>query len=114
MLAGSGGLYSQHRLALERTDGARFTRLFVEQPLRAEGGSVRFRRPVGRTRDGDWLYRDLEVGLRPRARAFTLGAHHERPLGEGRIAFGASHTLDAGHVPGEEVAWIGARYQRRF
>ena len=60
------------------------------------------------------MYRDLEVGLRPRARAFTLGAHHERPLGEGRIAFGASHTLDAGHVPGEEEAWIGARYQRRF
>ncbi len=114
MLAGSGGLYSQHRLALERTDGARFTRLFVEQPLRAESGSVRFRRPVGRTRAGDWVYRDLEVGLRPGARAFTLGAHHERPLGEGRIAFGASHTLDAGHVPGEEEAWVGARYRRRF
>ena len=114
LLAGSGGLYSQHRLALERTDGERFTRLFVEQPLRAESGSLRFRRPVGRTRDGDWVYRDLEVGLRPHARAFTLGAHHERPLAQGRIAFGASHTLDAGHVRGEEESWIGARYRRRF
>ena len=91
------------------------TRLTVEQPLRAEGGSARFRRPVGRTRGGDRVYRDLKVGLRPDARAFTFGLRHERPIGRnGRLAVGASRTVDADHVRGEEETWIGARYRLRF
>ena len=73
----SGGLYSQHRLALERTDGARFTRLFVEQPLRAESGSVRFRRPVGRTRAGGGAFGNVNAGETPAyPGAFAIG---ERP-----------------------------------
>ena len=51
----------------------------------------------------------------PRALGLGLGLHHERPLGKnGRLAVGASHTVDAGHVPGEEETWLGARYRLRF
>ena len=114
LLRGARGLYSAGLLALERGDEGGVTTLSVEQPLRAEGGSASFRRPVGRTRDGDWVYRTLEVGLRPEARALALGLRHERPLGRGRIVFGASHTVDAGHVPGEEETSLGARYRLRF
>ena len=114
MLRDARGLYSQHRVALDHTQGEALTRVSLEQPLRAEGGSLSFRRPVGRTRDGEWIYDTHKVGLRPQARALTLGLHHERPLGQGRIALGFNHTVDAGHVPGEEESSIGARYRRRF
>ena len=114
LLRGARGLYSSGLVALERGDEDGVTTLSVEQPLRAEGGSATFRRPVGRTRDGDWVYRTLEVGLRPEARALELGLRHERPLGRGRIVFGVSHTVDAGHVPGEEETSLGARYRLRF
>ena len=116
MLRDAKGLYSSHRAALEHASSrGGLTRLTVEQPLRAEGGSARFRRPVGRTRGGDRVYRDLKVGLRPDARALTFGLRHERPVGRNaRLAVGASHTVDAGHVRGEEETWIGARYRLRF
>ena len=116
MLRDAKGLYSSHRAALEHASArGALTRATVEQPLRAESGSARFHRPVGRTRSGDWVYRDLEVGLRPEARALAFGLHHERPFGKnGRLAVGASHTVDAGHVPGQEETWLGARYRRRF
>ena len=42
------------------------------------------------------MYRTRKAGLRPEARALESGLHHERPLGNGRIAFGASHTVAAG------------------
>ena len=51
--------------------------------LRAKGGSASFRRPVGRTRDADWVYRTRKAGLRPEARALESGLHHEPPLGNG-------------------------------
>ncbi len=114
MMRAARGLYSAGLLALERGAEGVLTRVSLGQPLRAEGGNVRFRRPVARTRDGDWVYRTDEFGLRPETRALRLSLHHERPLGSGRIAFGASHMVDAGHVPGEEETTLGARYRLRF
>ncbi len=115
ILVEASGLYSQHSIALEHERGGVLSRLSVEQPLRAELGSAAFHRPIGRDRvTGDWQYDTHRVGLRPDARALTLGLHHERDLGAGRIALGGSHTVDAGHVAGREENTIGARYRLRF
>ena len=114
MLSGARGLRSRPRVALEHSHGEMLARVSVEPPLRAKGGSASFRRPVGRTRDANWVHRTRKAGLRPEARALESGLHHERPLGNGRIAFGASHTVAAGHVPGEAETSLGARYRLRL
>ena len=114
MLSGARGLRSRPRVALEHSHGEMLARVSVEPPLRAKGGSASFAASVGRTRDTDWVYRTRKAGLRPEARALESGLHHERPLGNGRIAFGASHTVAAGHVPGEAETSLGARYRLRL
>ena len=108
------GLYSQHHVALAHAGDRHRTQLRIEQPLRAESGRANFKRPVGRTVAGGWIYDTARIGLRPEARAVRIGAQHERELGTGKIAFGASYTADAGHRPGEDDAAIGARYELRW
>ncbi len=108
------GLYSQHHVALAHTGDRHRTQLRIEQPLRAESGRANFKRPVGRTVAGRWIYDTARIGLRPEARAVRIGAQHERELGTGKIAFGASYTADAGHRPGEDDAAIGAQYELRW
>ncbi len=115
MLVEASALYSQHRVALEHEREGNLSRISIEQPLRAESGSAAVHRPVGRDRlSGRWQYGTHKFGLRPEARALTLGLHHERDFAGGRIAIGAAHTLDAGHVAGREESSIGARYRLRF
>ena len=108
------GLYSQHHVALAHAGDRHRTQLRIEQPLRAESGRANFKRPAGRTVAGRWIYDTARIGLRPEARAVRIGAQHERELGTGKIAFGASYTADAGHRPGEDDAAIGARYELRW
>ena len=108
------GLYSQHHVALAHAGDRHRTQLRIEQPLRAESGRANFKRPVGRTVAGRWIYDTARIGLHPEARAVRIGAQHERELGTGKIAFGASYTDDAGHRPGEDDAAIGARYELRW
>ena len=115
MLVEASALYSQHRVALEHEREGNLSRISIEQPLRAESGSAAVHRPVGRDRlSGRWQYGTHKFGLRPEARALTLGLHHERDFAGGRVALGAAHTLDAGHVAGREESSIGARYRLRF
>ena len=115
LLVEANGLYSQHRVALEHTGKGALSRLSIEQPLRAEAGHAVFEVPIGRDRySGEWRYTRHRVGLAPDARALTFGLHHERDAMGGRVALGATHTVNAGHIEGREETTIGARYRKPF
>ena len=118
MLVDAGGLYSSHRAALvhEPDDGeGPVTSLSLSQPLRAESGSAHFKRPVGRTLDGDWTYETLRLSTEPSARALAVGVAHERAVSDqARLVVGYEHTFDAGHVAGARDSWVGARFRLDF
>ena len=78
-----GSLYSSASIALERRANESLTRLSLSQPLRAETGAGVLRYPVGRTRQGDWLYASHRFSLTPTARELRFGLRHHRPLSLG-------------------------------
>ena len=118
LLVDAGGIYSQHSASLAYTPDEShgpITRLTAKQPLRAESGSIVVRRPISRTRRGEWVIEDLRLPAEPDARSVELSLAHERPLGQtGRMAFEVGHAVDAGHVRGASDHWLGTRLQIQF
>ena len=107
----SGSLYSSASIAIERRGRGSLTRLSLSQPLRAETGAGVLRYPVGRTRQGDWLYASHRFSLAPAARELRFGLRHQGhlPLG-GKFALELAHALNAGHIAGRQRAQASLSY----
>ena len=106
-----GSLYSSASIALERRERGSLTRLSLSQPLRAETGNGVLRYPVGRTRQGDWLYASHRFSLAPAARELRFGLRHHRPLPlGGKFALELAHALNAGHIAGRRRAQASMSY----
>ena len=76
-------------------DGLRFS---LAQPLRVEAGRARLTVPVGRTKDGRVLRRQIAAGLAPSGRQIDLTAQWHRSLsGGGELRLGAGWTRQPGH-----------------
>ena len=106
-----GSLYSSASIALERRGRGSLTRLSLSQPLRAETGAGVLRYPVGRTRQGDWLYASHRFSLTPTARELRFGLRHHRPLSlGGKLALELAHALNAGHIAGRRRAQASLSY----
>ena len=106
-----GSVYSSASIALERRGRGSLTRLSLSQPLRAETGSGVLRYPVGRTRQGDWLYASHRFSLAPTARELRFGLRHHRPLPlGGKLALELAHALNAGHIAGRRRIQAGMSY----
>ena len=106
-----GSLYSSASIALERRERGSLTRLSLSQPLRAETGSGVLRYPVGRTRQGDWLYASHRFSLAPAARELRFGLRHHRPLPlGGKFALELAHAHNAGHIAGRRRAQASMSY----
>ena len=76
-------------------DGVRFS---LAQPLRVEAGRARLTVPVGRTRDGRVLRRQLAAGLAPSGRQIDIAAEWHRSLADGgEMRLGAGVTRQPGH-----------------
>ena len=83
----------------------------VEQPLRAEFGTGTFRVENGQIENGQKLYDEFRIPLRPEAREVRVTLRHEREGLGGNIAMEASSAMSAGHTPGERDASIGFAYR---
>ena len=106
-----GSLYSSASIALERRGRGSLTRLSLSQPLRAETGTGVLRYPIGRTRQGDWLYASHRFSLAPTARELRFGLRHHRPLPlGGNFALELAHALNAGHIAGRRRVQAGMSY----
>ena len=106
-----GSLYSSASIAIERRVRGSLTRLSLSQPLRAETGAGVLRYPVGRTRQGDWLYASHRFSLAPAARELRFGLRHHRPLPlGGKLALELAHALNAGHIAGRRRAQASLNY----
>lgn len=91
--------------------GTAQTGLTVEQPLRAESGTGTFRIENGRIENGQRLYDEYRVGLRPDAREVRLTLRHELDAVGGRVAVEAGGSFNAGHTLGEEETRLGVAYR---
>ena len=106
-----GSLYSSASIAIERRARGSLTRLSLSQPLRAETGAGVLRYPVGRTRQGDWLYASHRFSLTPTARELRFGLRHHRPLPlGGKLALELAQSLNAGHIAGRRLAHASMSY----
>ena len=111
MFNATGSLYSAASLALEHRGRGSLTRLSLSQPLRAETGAGVLRYPVGRTRQGDWLYASHRFSLAPGARELRFGLRHHRPLPlGGKFALELAHAHNAGHIAGRRRAQASMSY----
>ena len=91
--------------------GTAETGLTVEQPLRAESGTGTFRIENGRIENGQRLYDEYRVSLRPDAREVRLTLRHELDAVGGRVAVEVGGSLNAGHVSGDEETRLGVAYR---
>ena len=115
MLQAGGSLYSAGETALVHEGGGARTRLAVSQPLRAESGTGTLTFPVGRTLEGEWLYRSRRFDLAPEGRELRLSLRHDRSLGrKGAVALEVGRRVDAGHTPGREANFAGMGYGLRW
>ena len=106
-----GSLYSSAAIAIERRERGSLTRLSLSQPLRAETGAGVLRYPIGRTRQGDWLYASHRFSLAPAVRELRFGLRHHRPLPlGGKLALELAHALNAGHIAGRRRAQASLSY----
>ena len=106
-----GSVYSSASIALERRGRGSLTRLSLSQPLRAETGNGVLRYPIGRTRQGDWLYASHRFSLAPASRELRFGLRHHRPLPfGGNFALELAHALNAGHIAGRRRVQAGMSY----
>ena len=106
-----GSLYSSASIALERRGRGSLTRLSLSQPLRAETGTGVLRYPIGRTRQGDWLYASHRFSLAPTARELRFGLRHHRPLPlGGNFALELAHAFNAGHIAGRRRVQASMSY----
>ena len=90
------------------------TSLTVRQPLRAEAGTGVFHLENGHTEDGRRLRDAYRVRLEPEGREMRATLRHEVRGRKWKIAVEATAAIDAGHVPGERDAAIGAVFGRRW
>ena len=90
------------------TEGWGFT---VEQPLRAESGTGTFHVENGQIENGERLYDEYRIPLRPEAREVRMTLRHEREGLGGSIAMEASSAMNAGHATGQRDASIGFAYR---
>ena len=97
--------------AMSMRFGTGSTGLTAEQPLRAESGTGTFRVENGRIENGRRLHNEYRIPLRPDARELRIALRHEREALGGDIAVEASHSLNAGHVPGESETSVGLAYR---
>ena len=80
------------------TDTGKLT-LSLSQPLRVEGGRVRFSIPVGRTKDGRVRRRSVSASLAPTGRQIEVAAKWRQLLAsDGEVSLGAAWTRQPGHV----------------
>ena len=107
LFAASPSLLSAFSVALSR--GA--STVSLSQPLRAETGTGVFRLPSGVSGAPPVAHR---VRLAPRARALTAVFRHQLPAFGGALAFEASSTFDAGHVPGAHHRALGLAWRVRW
>ena len=91
--------------------GTGSTGLLVEQPLRAESGTGRFRVETGWIEDGQRLHDDIEVPLRPDVRELRMTLRHDVGVPGGTLAFAAAVAVNAGHVRGARETTVGAAYR---
>lgn len=111
MLQTTPALYTAAEAGLAYGVEEAVTRLSLSQPLRAETGAGTVTYPVGRNRDGEWLYTSRNFALSPDAREVRLSLRHDRDVGVGRIAVEVAHAVNAGHVRGRERTSIGLGYR---
>ncbi len=97
--------------ALSVRIGTESTGLTLEQPLRAETGTGKFRIENGRIENGRRLYDEHRIRLRPDSREVRMTLRHERAAYGGRIAFEAGATMNAGHAAGEHESHIGLAFR---
>ena len=100
--------------ALALRAGTDRTSLTLEQPLRAEAGTGVFHLENGHTEDGRRLRDTYRVRLEPEGREMRATLRHEVRGQSWKVAVAATVTVDAGHVPGEHDAAIGAVFRRRW
>ena len=100
--------------AMSMRIGTASTGLTVEQPLRAESGTGRFRVENGWIENGRKLYDEYRIPLRPGAREVRLTVRHERDALGGDFVVEVGHSINAGHVPGNAESTIGAAYRVRW
>ena len=91
--------------------GTKTTGVTLEQPLRAESGSARFRLENGRLENGRRLYDTYRLPLRPDGRELRMTFRHEREALGGNIAVEAGGAIDASHVEGEPEFSAGFAYR---
>ncbi len=97
--------------AMSMRVGTETTGIVVEQPLRAESGTGRFRIENGRIENGKRLYDVFRVPLRPDARELQMTLRHDFDALGGNIAMEVGGAVNAGHVPGEGEANVGVAYR---
>ena len=97
--------------AMSMRVGTETTGIVVEQPLRAETGTGRFRVENGRIENGKRLHDVFRVPLRPDARELQMTLRHDFAALGGNIAMEVGGAVNAGHVPGEGEANIGVAYR---
>ena len=100
--------------ALSVRIGTESTGLTLEQPLRAETGTGKFRIENGRIENGRRLYDEHRIRLRPDSREVRMTLRHERDTYGGRIAFEAGATMNASHAAGEHESHIGLAFRRAW
>ncbi len=97
--------------AMSARIGTRTTGIVVEQPLRAETGTGRFRVENGRMENGKRLVDAFRVPLRPDGRELRMTLRHDLEALGGTVAMEAGGAVHAGHVPGEREATVGVAWR---
>ena len=97
--------------AISMRVGTESTGIVVEQPLRAETGTGRFRVENGRIEDGKRFHDEFRVPLRPDGREVRMTLRHNFAAFRGILAFEVGGAVNAGHVPDEHEANVGLAYR---
>ena len=100
--------------AMSMRIGNRSTGLTIKQPLRAESGTGTFRIENGRIENGQRLYDEYRIPLRPDAREVQIVLRHEQEALGGDIAVEAGHSMNDGHISGESDTRIGLAYRKTW
>ncbi len=97
--------------AMSMRVGTRTTGIVLEQPLRAETGTGRFRIENGEMENGRRLYDKFRIPLRPDGRELRMTLRHEHEALGGNFAIEGGGAVNAGHVRGERETNIGFAYR---
>lgn len=97
--------------AMSMRVGTETTGVVVEQPLRAESGTGRFRVENGRIENGKRLHDEFRVPLRPDGREVRMTLRHDFAALGGNLAVEIGGAVNVGHVPDEREANVGLAYR---